>query len=174
MTDLDVLAIAKSQNGTGESSGASTYGKWLDAQAPKTSVYAKADWCGAFQLWLIAKCGPEYSAAAGGIDKDFAYVQNWLNWMKAHGRTSKTPKARRLVWYDWAGTPDGANHIGMVDHFDATHIWAWEGNKDNKVVLVERPRDGQIMAYAEWWGYVAQPAQPADDGNDTVVMVIAP
>jgi hypothetical protein len=66
---------------------------------------------------------------------------------------SKTPKARRLVWYDWRGTPKGANHIGMVDHFNASTIWAWEGNHDNKVGLVKRPRDGQIMDYGEWWSY---------------------
>lgn len=164
----DILSIAKSQKGAGESGGASKYGKWLDQQAG-THVYAKADWCGAFQLWIIAQGGPEWSAAAGGVDKDFAYVQTWLDWMKAHGRTSKTPKARRLVWYDWAGTPDGANHIGMVDHFTSTHIWAWEGNHNNKVELVERPRDSQIMAYAEWWDYVPQ---PADDSGNMVVMVI--
>ena len=165
----DILTIAESQKGTGEARGVSKYGKWLDAQAG-THVYASADWCGAFQLWCIAQCGPEYSAAAGGVDKDFAYVQTWLDWMKAHGRTSKTPKARRLVWYDWAGTPDGANHIGMVDPFSSTHIWAWEGNHNNNVELVERPRDGQIMAYAEWWDYVADPA-PAN--NDVVVVMVS-
>lgn len=159
----DVLAIAKGEKGTREGAGGvSKYGKWLDAQAPKTSAYAKADWCGAFQLWVIAQGGPEWTAAAGGLDKDFAEVQVWLNWMEAHGRTSRTPKARRLVWYDWAGTPPGANHIGMVDHFDASHIWAWEGNKNNEVELVQRPRDGQIMAYGEWWDHIAQ-ATATDD-----------
>jgi hypothetical protein len=163
----DILDIAKSQKGVGESSGTSKYGKWLDAQAG-THVYYNADWCGAFQLWCIAQGGEAWLDAAGGLRKDYAYVQDWYDWMKAHGRLSKTPKARRLVWYDWAGTPDGANHIGMVDHFTSTHIWAWEGNKDNKVQLVERPRDSQIMGYGEWWGYIAV---PADD--DAVVMVIA-
>jgi hypothetical protein len=158
----DVLAIAKGEKGTRESGGASKYGRWLDAQPPKTSVYAKADWCGAFQLWVIAQCGPEYSAAAGGVNKDFALVQVWFDWMHAHGRISRTPKARRLVWYDWYGTPDGANHIGMIDHFDASHIWAWEGNKDNQVQLVKRPRDGQIMGYGEWWSFVDQ-AVSSDD-----------
>ena len=102
--------------------------------------------------------------AAGGLDKDFAYVQNWFDWMRAHGRISHTPKARRLVFYDWYDTPDGANHIGMVDHFDSSHIWAWEGNKDNEVKLVERPRDSQIMGYGEWWDHIAKPA-PAADGS---------
>lgn len=160
----DILAIAKGEKGTREGPGkTSKYGKWLDAQPPKTSIYAAADWCGAFQLWCIAQLGPEYSAAAGGIVKAFAEVQVWLNWMTAHGRTSHTPKAGRLVWYDWAGTPKGANHIGLVDHFSSTHIWAWEGNHDNEVDLVERPRDSQIMAYGEWLSYVEHPATADDD-----------
>lgn len=150
----DVLKIAKGEKGTRESGRASKYGRWLDAQPPKTSVYATEDWCGAFQLWVIAQCGQAWLDAAGGLNKDFAYVQNWLDWMTAHGRTSHTPKAGRLVWYDWPGTPSGANHIGMVDHFSSSHIWAWEGNHDNAVELVERPRDGQIMAYGEWLDYV--------------------
>jgi hypothetical protein len=152
----DILAIAKGEKGTTEGAGRSSkYGRWLDAQPPKTSDYASADWCGAFQLWCIAQGGPEWTAAAGGLNKSFAYVQNWHDWMKAHGRTSKTPKARRLVWYDWAGTPSGANHIGLIDHFSSTHIWAWEGNRNNRVELVERRRDGQIMAYGEWWDHIA-------------------
>lgn len=161
----DVLKIAKSQKGTREGAGGdSKYGRWLDAQPPKTSVYADADWCAAFQLWCIAQGGEAWLTAAGGLDKDFAYVQNWFDWMRAHGRISHTPKARRLVFYDWYGTPDGANHIGMVDHFDSSHIWAWEGNKDNEVKLVERPRDSQIMGYGEWWDHIAKPA-PAADGS---------
>jgi hypothetical protein len=160
----DVLSIAKTQDGTSESGGTSKYGKWLDEQAG-THVYYNADWCGAFQLWIIAQCGPEYSAAAGGVNKDFAYVQNWYDWMKSHGRISKTPKARRLVWYDWPNTPEGANHIGMVDHFNDSYIWAWEGNHDNQVELVQRSRNSQIMGYGEWWNYVTTPAPATIDDS---------
>jgi hypothetical protein len=155
----DILAIAKSQKGTTEHGGVSKYGQWLDEQEPVTYVYAADEWCGAFQLWCIAQLGPAYSQAAGGIDKSFAYVQDWYDWMKTHGRISSSPKAGRLVWYDWAGTPSGANHIGMVDHFSNTYIWAWEGNHDNRVELVKRLRDHQIMGYGEWLDYV----QAADD-----------
>jgi len=158
----DILGIAASQKGIGEVGGTSKYGKWLDAQAG-THLYYNLDWCGAFQMWAIAQGGPEWSAAAGGVQRGFAEVQVWLDWMIAHERTSRTPHARRLVWYDWAGTPRGANHIGLVDHFTSSHIWAWEGNHNNRVELVERPRDGQIMAYAEWWSFVPAPAPAADD-----------
>lgn len=160
----DVLAIAKSQEGTREGAGGvSKYGRWLDAQPPKTSVYAAADWCGAFQLWVIAQGGASWTAAAGGLNKDYAEVQVWYDWMHAHGRISHTPKAGRLVWYDWAGTPSGANHIGMVDHATASTIWAWEGNHNNAVELVERLRDSQIMGYGEWLDYVPKPAPVAAD-----------
>lgn len=153
---LNVLEIARSQKGIGErADGSSKYGAWLDDQPPKTSVYAEADWCGAFQLWVIAQGGALWTAAAGGLNKHFAEVQVWFDWMRTHDRISSQPKARRLVWYDWAGTPKGANHIGMVDHFKASAIWAWEGNHDDEVRLVKRSRDRQIMGYGEWWDHIA-------------------
>lgn len=159
---IDILTIAASQKGVGETAGqVSKYGLWLDEQVG-TRLYYNLDWCGAFQMWAIAQGGPDWSAAAGGIQRGFAEVQVWFNWMQAHGRISKTPKARRLVWYDWAGTPDGANHIGLVDHFGSSYIWAWEGNKDNKVQLVRRPRDSQIMGYGEWWSFIEQPVVVED------------
>ena len=159
----DVLKIAKGEKGTGETAGGvSKYGRWLDQQAG-THLYYNLDWCGAFQMWAIAQGGPEWSAAAGGIQRGFAEVQVWFNWMQANGRISKTPKARRLVWYDWYGTPDGANHIGMVDHFTASTLWVWEGNYRNRVDLVERRRDSQIMGYGEWWDYIEQPSAALAD-----------
>lgn len=162
----DILVIAESQEGTGETAGhGSKYGRWLDEQVG-THLYYNLDWCGAFQLWCIAQGGPTWIAAAGGLHREYAEVQVWFDWMKAHGRISGTPKARRLVWYDWAGTPEGANHIGLVDHFTATHIWAWEGNHDNRVELVERPRDGQVMGYGEWWSFI-----PAADNDDVALVV---
>lgn len=161
----DILDVCRSQDGYREQSGAWTkYGSWLDAQPPATHEYATADWCGAFQLWCIARV-PGGLEAAGGLDKSYAEVQVWLDWMSAHGRLSHTPAARRLVWYDWAGTPAGANHIGLVDHFDGSHIWAWEGNHNNAVELVQRPRDSQIMGYGEWWSHIAQPTPAAADDS---------
>lgn len=152
----DILAIAKSQEGVSEHGGVSKYGTWLDAQFG-LRLYYNLDWCGAFQLWLIAQGGPDWIAAAGGLHREYAEVQVWFDWMRKNGRISSTPKARRLVWYDWAGTPKGANHIGLVDHYDSSHIWAWEGNHNNQVELVRRPRDSQIMGYGEWWSHIQQP-----------------
>lgn len=159
----DVLDIAASQEGVGENGGVSKFGEWLDQQVG-THIYYNQDWCGAFQLWLIAQI-PGGLDAAGGLHREYAYVQNWYDWMRANGRISSTPKARRLVWYDWAGTPAGANHIGMVDHYDSSHIWAWEGNHNNRVELVKRPRDSQIMGYGEWWDYIATPSPATLDDS---------
>lgn len=163
----DVLDIARSQAGVGESSGGvSKYGRWLDEQAG-THEYYDADWCGAFQLWLIAQGGQLWLDAAGGLHKEYAEVQVWFDWMKAHGRISSTPKARRLVWYDWYGTPDGANHIGIVVSVaaDGRSFKAWEGNHNNKVELVTRPLDSQVMGFGEWWSYVNAPAPAALDDS---------
>lgn len=157
----DILDIARSQEGVSETAGGvSKYGTWLDRQVG-THLYYNLDWCGAFQLWCIAQGGPDWIAAAGGLRREYAEVQVWFDWMQANGRISHTPAPRRLVWYDWAGTPKGANHIGLVDHYDSAHIWAWEGNHNNKVELVRRPRDSQIMGYGEWWSHIKQPAPVA-------------
>ncbi|MCO5995144.1 hypothetical protein [Actinoallomurus rhizosphaericola] len=85
--------------------------------------------------------------------------------MRLHDRVSRMPRARRLVWYDWAGTPRGANHIGMIDHCTSSTIWVWEGDHHHRVGLVERPRDSQIMGYGEWWEFIARTAAPADDSR---------
>jgi hypothetical protein len=162
----DILDICEAQLGQHEASDGSTkYGKWLDQQAG-TRVYAKADWCGASLLWCIAQLGPEYSAAAGGVDKDFAYVQSWYDWMRAHGRTSRTAKARRLVWYDWAGTPDGANHIGLIKSVSGSTMKVYEGNHNNRFELATRHIDSQVMGFGEWWSHVEQPTVVSAGGGD--------
>ncbi|MCO5971784.1 hypothetical protein [Actinoallomurus soli] len=86
---MDVLDVATSQKGTGERADGSTkYGKWLDEQPPKTSVRAKADWCGAFLSWVIAQDGPDRTATAGGLNRNDAEVPVWFAWMTAHHRIS--------------------------------------------------------------------------------------
>lgn len=161
----DILDIAKSQEGVGEGAGhVSKYGQWLDKQVG-THLYYNLDWCGAFQLWCIAQGGLTWAEAAGGLHREYATVQEWLDWMVANHRTNRTAKKRRLVWYDWFGTPDGANHIGLVDSVAANgkSFKAWEGNHDNKVELVTRQMDSQVMAFGEWWDFIDQPPALGDD-----------
>jgi hypothetical protein len=160
---MDVLTIEQAQVGyRPKSNGDTKYGLWLD-QVADTHVYHDADWCGSSQLWSIAQLGEEYSAAAGGVDKDFAYVQNWLDWFQAKGRLSHTPKARRLVWYDWAGTPDGANHIGLVKSVSGRSMVVYEGNHAREFDEVTRTIDSQVMGFGEWWSFVEHPANVADE-----------
>lgn len=157
---MDILDICDSQVGYREGAGGATkYGKWLDEQAG-THVYADADWCGSSLMWCIAQGGPDWSKAAGGVDQDFAYVQNWLDWFEANGRFSQTAKPRRLVWYDWAGTPDGANHVGLVKSVSGSTMRVYEGNHDNAFQLVTRPIDSQVMGFGEWWSHI-----PAHDDD---------
>ena len=154
---MDILAIAESQLGTREGpGGTSKYGTWLDREAA-THDYADADWCGAFQLWCIAQGGDDWTTAAGGLKPAYALVQVWYDWMHAHDRISRTALPRRLVWYDWYGTPTGANHIGMVKSVSGGRMKVYEGNHNNTVELVDRPIDGQVMGFGEWWSFVQPP-----------------
>lgn len=162
----DILDICKTQVGTREGSGGKTkYGSWLDSVL-KLKIFADADWCGSSLMWCVAQLGPEFSSAAGGVDKDFAYVQNWYDWFRKHGRVSHTAKSRRLVWYDWAGTPPGANHVGLVASVSGSTMRVYEGNHNNEFQLVTRKIDSQVMGFGEWWSYVNEPS-PLITGGGT-------
>jgi len=165
----DILDVLQAQVGTGEGSGGVTkYGQWLDAQSPTTHVYADADWCAASLLYCIAQI-PGGLDSIGGLHKDDAYVQNWHNRMKALGRTSRTPKPRRLVFYNWAGTGPDDNHIGMLKSVSGNTLHVYEGNHNNQFQLVTRTFDSQVVAFAEWWDFVPgtpTPAPVASDNDD--------
>ena len=159
----DILSICASQVGTGEHAGGTTkYGTWLDNQVG-TDVYFDADWCGSSQMWCIAQGGESWSEAAGGVKKEFAYVQDWYDWMHSNGRISNTAKARRLVWYDWAGTPSGANHIGLVKSVSGNTMHVYEGNHNNEYQLVTRTIDSQVMGFGEWWSHIQTPDPAVTD-----------
>jgi hypothetical protein len=111
----------------------------------------------------INDLGPEYSAAAGGVNKAFAYVQDWYDWFNSHGRISMVPKKRRLVWYDWAGTPKGANHVGLVASVSSNVMRVFEGNHAHEFQLVTRVIDHQVMGFGEWWSFVEHHDLSVDD-----------
>lgn len=164
---IDILDIEDAEVGTREAGDGSTkYGRWLDQQVGM-HLYYNLDWCGASQMYCISKV-PGGLDAAGGLNREYAEVQLWFDWMKAHGRISHTPKARRLVWYDWYGTPDGANHIGLVKSVSGNRMKVYEGNHQNEFQLVDRPIDGQVMGFGEWWDYVKQPAVVGTDDDEWV------
>lgn len=152
----DILDLAMGEVGTTEAADGSTkYGRWLDARLG-VHDYAKADWCGTVWLYLLSEI-PGALAAAGGLHREYAYVQNWLDWFEAHGRLSRTAAARRFVWYDWAGTPEGANHMGLVRSVSGTRMRVYEGNHDGVFELVTRSIDAQVMGFGEWWSLVPAP-----------------
>lgn len=159
---IDILNLAAREVGTREAADHSTkYGRWLDAQVG-LHLYYNLDWCGSSLLYLISKV-PGGLEAVGGLHREYAEVQVWFDWMKAHDRISHTAKPRRLVWYDWASTPKGANHIGLVKSVSGSRMKVYEGNHNNRFELVDRRIDSQVMGFGEWWSHIKQPVQSQDD-----------
>ena len=155
---IDILDVCAGQVGQHEGAGGTTrFGKWLDAQPPKTSVYAKADWCASSALYCIAQI-PGGLAAIGGLHKTDAYVENWHRRMSALGRVSMTPKPRRIVFYDWWGTGSDDNHVGILKSVSGRTLHVYEGNHNNRYELVTRSFDSQVVGFAEWWSFVNQTA----------------
>jgi hypothetical protein len=145
----DVLTIERGEVGYRErANGATKYGEWLAAFVDDVD-YRTGDWCAMGQMWCINQAGQ--SEYAGGVDKAFAYVQNWVDWFQDNGKWSTKPGPRKLVFFDWRNTPSGANHVGMVDEVHDDHLITVEFNRNNRCVRDERPRDGQIMGYGDWW-----------------------
>ncbi|MDN3355462.1 hypothetical protein [Actinomadura sp. DC4] len=158
---IDILDVCHDQVGQHEAAdGTTRYGKWLDAQPPKTSVYATADWCASSAIYCIAQI-PGGLEAIGGLHKSDAYVENWHDRMAVMGRVSMTPQPRRIVFYDWRGTGPDDNHLGILKERDGDRLYAYEGNHDDRYELVERPFDGQVVGFAEWWSFV--PGATSDD-----------
>jgi hypothetical protein len=155
---IDILDICEAQLGQHEAAdGTTKFGKWLDAQPPATHEYADADWCAASAIHNIAQV-PGGLEAIGGLHKSDAYVENWHRRMSAMGRVSRTPKPRRIVYYDWRNTGPDDNHVGILKERQGDTLWVYEGNYRNRYALVERPFDSQVVGFAEWWDYVDQAA----------------
>jgi hypothetical protein len=155
---IDILDICEAQLGKHErADGTTAFGQWLDDQPPKTHVYAKADWCASSVLKCISQV-PGGLEAIGGLHKSDAYVQNMHNRLAAMGRVSRTPKPRRIVFYNWRGTGPEDNHTGILKRRQGNTLWVYEGNYQNRYALVERPFDSQVTGFAEWWNFV-----PDDD-----------
>jgi hypothetical protein len=159
---IDILDIEQAEVGTGVNSDGSTkYGWWLDAQVGM-HLYYNLDWCGSSQMRCISQV-PGGMDAAGGLHREFAEVQVWFDAMHQLGRISNEARPRRLVWYDWAGTPKGANHIGLVKSVSGNRMKVYEGNHGSpaQFQLVDRPIDGQVMGFGEWWSFVPPAPAPA-------------
>lgn len=145
----DILTIERGEVGYRERADGSTkYGEWLAGFVDDVD-YRTGDWCAMGQMWSINKAG--LIAYVGGVRKEFALVQNWVDWFKANGMWSHEPGPRKLVFFDWRDTPKGANHVGMVDEDHGDYLVTIEFNRNNACVRGERVKDAQIMGYADWW-----------------------
>lgn len=162
---IDILDICHAQLGQHVAAdGTTRYGRWLDAQPPVTHEYADADWCAASVLYCIDQV-PGGLAAIGGLHKSDAYVQNMHNRLRTMGRVSMTPAPRRIVFYNWFGTGPDDNHVGLLKERRGNTLYVYEGNHGSPASyqLVERPFDGQVTGFAEWWSHIAQPVADDDD-----------
>jgi hypothetical protein len=162
---IDILDICEAQLGKHEAANGTTeFGKWLDAQAPKTSVYAAADWCAASVLKCISDV-PGGLDAIGGLHKSDAYVQNMHNRLRALGLVDGNAGSRKIVFYNWRGTGPEDNHVGIVKSVSGRTLKVYEGNHNNRYELVTRPWDSQVTGFANWWPHVA--------GDDDLAMVVS-
>jgi hypothetical protein len=162
---IDILDICAAQLGKHEAADGSTeFGRWLDAQAPKTSVYTKADWCAASVLKCISQV-PGGLEAIGGLHKGDAYVQNMHNRLRALGLVDGTAGARKIVFYNWRGTGPEDNHVGIVKSVSGRTLKVYEGNHSNRYELVTRAWDSQVTGFANWWPHVKQPVPVVADDD---------
>lgn len=162
---IDILDICEAQLGKHEAAdGTTEFGRWLDAQEPKTHVYADADWCASSVLKCISLV-PGGLEAIGGLHKGDAYVQSMHNRLKALGLVDHTAGARKIVFFNWFGTGEEDNHVGIVKSVSGRKLKVYEGNHRNRYELVDRDWDGQVTGFANWWPHVKQP-MPASADND--------
>ena len=160
---IDILDICEDLVGIHEASdGTSIPGRWLDAQPPVTHDYDDADWCAASVLYAIAKV-PGGLDAIGGLHKGDAYVQSMHNRLEALGLVDDEAGPRKIVFYNWRGTGEEDNHVGIVKAVKGRTLWVYEGNYRNRYELVERSWDSQVTGFANWWPHVAQPSAALTD-----------
>jgi hypothetical protein len=152
---IDILDICEAQLGKRERADGSTeFGRWLDAQPPVTHEYANEDWCAASVLRCISLV-PGGLDAIGGLHKSDAYVQSMHNRLAALGLVDDEAGPRKIVFFNWFGTGEDDNHVGIVKSVKGRKLWVYEGNHNNAYELVERDWDGQVTGFVNWWPRVA-------------------
>lgn len=87
-------------------------------------------WCTTFVSWGFKTAG--YQSLC--LMSDYSVDQ--YNWFAARNRVSGYPAVGAVVWLG----PGGGDHTAFVYKYDADNIWTVEGNWDNKVQLMVRPR----------------------------------
>ncbi len=102
-------------------------------------------WCNIFLSYCFA-VGAGYTIAkgfhgAGCTQRGCAYVPTTEAWLRASGMWVGRipPLPGDIAIYNWDGGPP--DHIGIVEHADATGFAAIEGNADGAVARRERALD---------------------------------
>lgn len=143
MTASKMVSIALGQVGHKETG--------VNHAPPYTTWYGigDAEWCDIFVSWVADQAGE--LAAIGG---KHASTGSHVDWFIAHKQWGHTPRVGAIVFFDWPGTPAGANHVGIVVEVHSGYIITVEGNEGNKVSKVKR--SASIMGY----GYPKYKAEP--------------
>lgn len=89
-------------------------------------------WCCCFVSWVANQCGIMGSL----IPKSMSCTET-MNWFKNKGqfkaRGSYTPQKGDLIFYNWSGKSNPAEHIGIIKSVNGSTLEVIEGNINNAV-----------------------------------------
>lgn len=144
-TAQDVLRIARAELGVKEhpaNSNKTKYGRWYGMNGEP--------WCAMFVSYCFNFAGLPLPIT---LAKGFAYCPYGVNWFKQQNRLYTTPKVGDVVFFDWAGGRNGAEHVGIVEKvISDQHIVAIEGNtsktnQNNGGQVMRRDRENCMLGY---------------------------
>ncbi|SNS73865.1 CHAP domain-containing protein [Actinomadura mexicana] len=137
-----VVRLANSQVGYHEKGNNCTkYGKWAHHDC--------SQWCDIFVGWVFSNTGQ--LKAVGG--KVYPGVDDHIKWFENHkrfhhrGAKGGGPHPGDVIFFDFNGH-DGADHVGIVVGYDATHVTTVEGNRGDQVKKLTYSRYSRFI-----WGY---------------------
>lgn len=144
--------------------GANNYNKYAAA----VGVPNNDAWCTTFASWEFLTAGFKSLC----LMSDYSIDQ--LNWFSARGRASAYPAVGALVWLG----PGGGDHTAWVYGYDADYIYTIEGNWNNQVLTLKRPRrvagPGGITPYMYGLPAFAEGIVSADPNHTVAGSVYAP
>lgn len=112
VTATTILNIERTQLGYREGpNNSNKYGKWMN--------WDNVAYCAIMQSWSFAQAG-----ALDLIYGKHAYCPYWVRDFETHGRFHSwqtTPQRGDIVFYSWDGTHGLADHVGIVESYDAAH-----------------------------------------------------
>lgn len=143
-----VLQLATSQLGykEGRSAGRNNNDQKYSDQLPGFAWSDGQPWCATFVQWCLWQAGISVPAGARSASCGNSYAA-----YKKAGRTTEYPIVGEQIFY---GARGGA-HTGLVTKYDATYVWAIEGNTngdgsaegDGVYLKKRRRRDAYVFGY---------------------------